>query len=111
MNTPIRVVHEKRKLDGSNLSVIRDLVYPIDQLEIRTEGTRAVDTAEFITNRKYAVVDKDSDSGIATGDVISIITNDISVEHLVGAWNFYYTTRDESGYNFDFYKKRIVPLL
>ena len=104
MNTPIRVVHEKRKLDGSNLSVIRDLIYPIDQLEIRTEGTRAVDTAEFITNRKYAVVDKDSDSGIAKGDIISIITDDISVEHLVGAWNFYYTTRDESGYNFDFYK-------
>ena len=95
----IRVVHEAREKVGSDYVVRRGIV-PADYLDVKIEGTKAIDSAEISTKSKY-IANGDQNYAIKKGDVISIITDDVSTANLVGAYNFYRTLRDESGYNID----------
>jgi len=95
----IRVVHEAREKVSSDYVVRRGIV-PVDELQVDINGTKAVDSAIFSTKSKY-IANGDQNYAIKKGDVISIITDDVSTANLVGAYNFYRTLRDESGYNID----------
>tara|TARA_R110002012_G_scaffold213864_1_gene384969 strand:- start:47 stop:2419 length:2373 start_codon:yes stop_codon:yes gene_type:complete len=95
----VRVVHEARSVASGNYSVKRSII-PIDYLEVDIQGTKAIDSAVISTKSKY-ISNGDQNYAINRGDVISIITDDVATENLVGAYNFYRTLRDESGYNID----------
>ena len=60
--------------------------------EIERNGTRAVDVGRFIFPRNVAV---------SKGDLITYIQDPVNIKHLVGIWNFFDNTRDESGFDFD----------
>ena len=94
----VRVVHEHRKVVGSSYSVTRSII-PVEKVNMKIEGTKAVDSAEIVSKSKY--ISNGQDYGISVGDVVSVVTDDVDVNHLVGAYNFYYTLRDESGFNID----------
>ena len=66
----------------------RDLI----QAEIERNGTRAIDTGVFTLPRNVPVT---------KGDLITYIQDETNIKHLVGIWNFFDNTRDESGYDND----------
>lgn len=59
---------------------------------VERNGTRAIDTGEFVISRKTKV-DK--------GDTFQYLQDVISPRNLVGLWNMEKTTRDESGFDND----------
>jgi len=59
---------------------------------VERNGTRAIDTGEFVISRKTKV---------EKGDTFQYLQDVISPRNLVGLWNMEKTTRDESGFNND----------
>jgi len=60
--------------------------------EIERNGTRAVDVGRFVFPRNVPVT---------KGDVVTYLQDPVNISHLVGMWNFFDNTRDESGFDFD----------
>ena len=60
--------------------------------EIERNGTRAVDVGRFVFPRNVA---------ITKGDLVTYIQDPVNIKHLIGIWNFFDNTRDESGFDFD----------
>jgi len=86
-----KVLVERREVDGSNYKVNRGEI-PINSGTIKLEGSRAVDNAKFVIRGGH---------DIKTGDIISFISDDLSVDNLACSYNFYHNLRDEGGYNID----------
>ena len=64
---------------------------------VNIEGSRKVDNGEFVFNGSTEMTTNNNET-------ISFISDDVPVEHLSFAQNFYYNVRDESGYNIDGYR-------
>ena len=87
----IRIVAERRSAGSGTYSVNRKFCR-CRRANINVEGMRASDNAQFTVASWYDV---------EIGDTIEAVVDDVNVDHLVGAYNFYYSLRDESGYNLD----------
>ena len=87
----IRIVAERRSAGSGTYSVNRKFCR-CRRANINVEGMRASDNAQFTVASWYDV---------EIGDTIEAVVDDVTVDHLVGAYNFYYSLRDESGYNLD----------
>ncbi len=100
----IRVIHERRDKDGgSNYKVQRSLLQ-VDSLEINNQGSKAADYAKIHTRSKFLNFQgKSVSGGLKNGDEIAVVIDDVDTTNLVGAYNFYFNLRDESGYNIDGY--------
>lgn len=95
-NVNYKLIHEKRERDGSTYKVKRSRV-PVTKGTINIEGSRKVDNGEFVFNGSTEMTTNNNET-------ISFISDDVPVEHLSFAQNFYYNVRDESGYNIDGYR-------
>ena len=95
-NVNYKLIHEKRERTGSTYKVKRSRV-PVVKGTINLEGSRAVDNGEF-------VIHDARDMSTNNNETISFISDDVPVEHLSFAQNFYYNVRDESGNNLDGYR-------
>ena len=89
--TKYSIFNERRIYTASPFTVIRNKLKVIDG-DVNISGSRSVDNAKFIVA---------SPVDVKLGDIISFITDDIDTDELIGAWNFYYNLKDESGYNID----------
>lgn len=98
MNNVAVYLERRNYIDTNNYNVRRSKLQVISG-DVNIAGSRAVDNAEFIIKSPYDV---------KTGDTVSFISDDISVNKLSGAWNFYNNVRDESGYNLDASPNNIV---
>ena len=99
----IRVIQERRGTSGSNYKVERSFL-PVDSLEINNEGSKAADYAVIHTASKYLNFRGDKlEGGVKIDDELAIVIDDVDTTNLVGAYNFYFNLRDESGYNIDGY--------
>ena len=70
---------------------------PVVKGTVNIEGSRKVDNGEFVFNGSTEMTTNNNET-------ISFISDDVPVEHLSFAQNFYYNVRDESGYNIDGYR-------
>lgn len=86
-----KIIHEKRTVDSSNYKVARSQL-KLKYGEVNIEGSRAVDNGKFVVEGGHT---------ITTDDNIAFISDDVNIDHLCFAMNFYYNVRDESGYNID----------
>ena len=86
-----KIIHEKRTIDSSNYKVARSQL-KLKYGEVNIEGSRAVDNGKFVVEGGHT---------ITTDDNIAFISDDVNIDHLCFAMNFYYNVRDESGYNID----------
>jgi hypothetical protein len=59
---------------------------------VEKNGTRAIDSSTFTFSRSVA---------ITKGDSITYLQDPTNIKYLVGVWNFFDNTRDESGYDLD----------
>ncbi len=59
---------------------------------VEKNGTRAIDSATFTFSRAVA---------ITKGDSITYLQDPTNIKYLVGVWNLFDNTRDESGYDLD----------
>ena len=89
--TRYKAVWENRAVNGSDYKVKRGKLR-IERSKIKINGSRAADTATMTVKGNY---------DIAIGDNVSYIHDDVDVDNLKCAWNFYYSLRDESGHNID----------
>ena len=89
--TRYKAVWENRSKDGSSYKTKRGKLR-IERSKIKINGSRAADTATMTVKGNY---------DISLGDNLSYIHDDVPVDNLKCAWNFYYSLRDESGYNID----------
>ena len=89
--TRYKAVWENRSKDGSSYKTKRGKLR-IERSKIKINGSRAADIATMTVKGNY---------DIAIGDNVSYIHDDVDVDSLKCAWNFYYSLRDESGYNID----------
>ena len=86
-----KLIHEKRTVDGSNYKVARSELR-LKYGEVNIEGSRAVDNGKFVVDGGHTMT---------TDDNIAFISDDVNIDRLAFAMNFYYNIRDESGYNID----------
>ena len=86
-----KTVSENRSVSGSNYVVKRSILKE-KNIVIKQNGSRAADECTLTVKGNY-------DIGI--NDTLSVLCDDVSVENLKAVWNFYYSLRDESGYNID----------
>tara|TARA_R110000765_G_scaffold31152_2_gene73015 strand:- start:7 stop:2211 length:2205 start_codon:yes stop_codon:yes gene_type:complete len=89
--TKYSIFNERRNYTASPFTVIRNKLKIIDG-DVNIAGSRSVDNAKFIVK---------SPVDVKLGDIVSFITDDIDTDELIGAWNFYFNLKDESGYNLD----------
>lgn len=91
--TKFTVFNERRNYTAiaSNFTVARNKLKILEG-NVEIAGTRAVDNANFIVP---------SPVDVKVGDIISFIADDVNTDDLIGAWNFYFNLKDESGYNLD----------
>ena len=87
----IKVLSERRGIDGSNYTVKRNIL-KCNSGQVNLEGSKAIDNAVFSVKKGY---------DLEVGDVVSVVMDDVNVDNLKLAYNFYYNLRDESGYNID----------
>ena len=89
--TRYKAVWENREPNSSNYKVRRGSLR-IERSKIKINGSRAADTANMTVKGNYDV---------SIGDTLTFLHDDVDVDDLKCAWNFYYSLRDESGYNID----------
>lgn len=86
------IYHERRVLDGSNYKVYRSS-FPIISGKVNIEGSRAVDNARFTV--------RSGEVDVRIDEEMFFIADDVPVNHLAHAFNFYHNIRDEAGHNID----------
>ena len=82
---------ENRIKNGQNNKVRRG-VLKIAKATVNIHGSRAADECDMTVMGRY---------DISLNDIITFICDDVDVDDLKAAWNFYYSLRDEAGYNID----------
>ena len=87
-----KLIHEKRTVGTSNTYKVARSELRLKYGEVNIEGSRAVDNGKFVVDGGHTMT---------TDDNIAFISDDVNIDRLAFAMNFYYNIRDESGYNID----------